>query len=148
MTHGYDYERALVANILRRIGAEIVDSLHNPKALLDFIAGELTDTASGSHVDMLTRAISEVGGGRLDDESLGYGSYYTDGDLELSRLRGKLADVDEGEVSIDGTEETIALTFQAGSTNYTAVLGLVEFEDLREGLNSQARERALEARSK
>ena len=147
--HTHDYERTLVANVLRRIAeAWRADDQHYHGSDLTYIADELETTDAGDDVQMLTNAIAESGGGRLDGESLGFGSWYGEGDLELSRLRGKLADVDEGEVSIDGTDETIAITFQAGSTNFTAVLGLVEFEDLRESLNAKARERALAARSK
>jgi hypothetical protein len=150
MTHdSYDYERTLVANILNRI-AGALDGPDATIAAADLreLARELETAHEGSDIAMLTRAISEAGGGRLDDETLGYGSYYSEGDLDLTRVRGKMADVDEGEISLEGTGETIKLVCQAGSTRFEAVLGLVEFEDLREGLNSQARARALDARSK
>jgi hypothetical protein len=150
MTHdSFDYERTLVANILNRLAGGLDNTSATITAAdLRYLARELETAHEGDDIQMLTNAIAEAGGGRLDDESLGFGSWYSESDLDLSSLRGKMADVDEGEIGILGTDETIAISFQAGSTNFTAVVGLVEFEDLREGLNSQARERALAARSK
>ena len=143
----YEYERTLVANILTQI-ADSIDGATQLHALdLKGIAHELLHTHEGSDVQMLLNAIAESGGGRLDDESLGFGSWYGEADLELTSMSGKLANVDEGDIDIAGTDETLALTIRVSSVSFTAVLDLGEFEDLRERLNEMARARALAARS-